>query len=175
MVVNFITIVMLISQSMIIFDFNKTSSISDWKVVNDVVMGGRSSSKFYVNDEGHGVFSGTVSLENNGGFSSVRYRFSEKNIEKFNKVNIRLKGDGKEYQFRIKSNKYNQESYKTVLKTTGDWQTIEVSLSEFQPVFRGRILNIPNFSSNKLEEIGFLVGNKKNENFNLIIDSISLN
>lgn len=159
---------------MLIFDFNKTSVISEWKVVNDVVMGGRSTSKFYLNEDGHGVFSGTISLENNEGFSFLRYRFDKKNIEGFKKVSIRLKGDGKEYQFRVKSSKYNQESYNKVFQTTGKWQTIEISLSELQPIFRGRKLNIPNFSSNKLEEIGFLIGNKKNEKFGLLIDSILL-
>ena len=159
---------------MLIFDFNKTSIISNWRLVNDVVMGGSSTSKFFLNEAGQGVFTGTVSLENNGGFSFLRYRFDEKNIEGFEKISIKLKGDGKEYQFRVKSNKYNQESYKTVLKTTNQWQTIEILLSELQPTFRGQKLNIPNFSSNKLEEIGFLIANKMNEQFRLIIAKITL-
>lgn len=46
---------LVISSSMVIFDFKK-SDISDWKIVNDAVMGGRSSSKFYLNEEGHGYF-----------------------------------------------------------------------------------------------------------------------
>ena len=159
---------------MLIFDFNKKSVISNWRLVNDVVMGGRSTSEFYLNEEGNGVFTGAVSLENNGGFSFLRYRFDKKNIEGFKKVSIRLKGDGKEYQVRVKSNKYNQESYKKVFKTTGEWQTIEISLSELQPTFRGQKLSIPNFFSNELEEIGFLIANKKNESFILILDKISL-
>ncbi|WP_445725674.1 CIA30 family protein [Flavobacterium sp.] len=165
---------MIITNNMLIFDFNKLSNISDWRLVNDVVMGGRSTSEFYLNEEGYGVFAGNVSLENNGGFSFLRYRFDEKNIEGFKKVILRLKGDEKEYQFRAKSNQNSQESYKKTFKTTGEWQTIEISLSELQPIFRGQKLNIPNFSSNKLEEIGFLIGNKKNESFKLIIDTITL-
>jgi NADH dehydrogenase [ubiquinone] 1 alpha subcomplex assembly factor 1 len=164
----------IISNSMLIFDFNKTSVVSDWRLVNDVVMGGRSTSEFYLNEEGHGVFTGAVSLENNGGFSFLRYRFDEKNIQGLKKVVIRLKGDGKAYQFRVKSNKYNQESYIKVFKTSGEWQTIEILLSELEPSFRGRKLDIPNFSSNKLEEIGFLIGNKKNESFKLVMASILL-
>ena len=165
---------MVISNSMQIFVFNKTSVISDWRLVNDVVMGGRSTSEFYLNEEGNGVFTGNVSLENNGGFSFLRYRFDEKNIEGYKKVILRLKGDGKEYQFRVKSNKNSQESYKKTFKTTGEWQTIEILLLELQPVFRGQKLNIPNFSSNKLEEIGFLIGNKKNESFSVILNKITL-
>lgn len=37
-------------------------------------MGGKSSGDFYINESGNGVFEGFVSLANNGGFSSVRYR-----------------------------------------------------------------------------------------------------
>jgi hypothetical protein len=159
---------------MVIFDFNLASDISNWKIVNDVVMGGKSTSNFYLNDKGLGVFSGSVSLENNGGFSSVRYRFNQKNIKGFQKCIIKLKGDGKQYQFRIKSNKYYQESYKTMFKTTGDWQTIEILLSDLIPVFRGQLLNMPNFNSLLLEEVSFLIGNKKQESFELIIDNIIL-
>lgn len=165
---------MVISNSIQIFVFNKTSVIYDWRLVNDVVMGGRSTSEFYLNEEGNGVFTGTISLENNGGFSFLRYRFDEKNIEGYKKVILRLKGDGKEYQFRAKSNKNTQESYKKTFKTTGEWQTIEILLSDLQPFFRGRKLSIPNFSSNKLEEIGFLIGNKKNESFSIILNRITL-
>ena len=42
------------------------------------------------------------------------------------------------------------------------------------PVFRGRGLNQPNFSGKYLQEIGFLIGNKRAEKFNLIIDKIEL-
>ena len=164
----------ILSKSMLIFDFNKTSIISNWRLINDVVMGGGSTSKFYLNNVGQGVFTGTVSLKNNGGFSFLQYRFDEINIKGFKKISIKLKGDGKEYQFRVKSNKYNQESYKTVFKTTKEWQTIEILLSELQPIFRGQKLNIPNFSSDKLEEIGFLIANKINEQFRLIVGEITL-
>ncbi len=60
-------------------------------------MGGQSISKFHINEADQGVFKGTVSLENNGGFSSVRFRFNQKNIEGYKKVKLRLKGDGKRY------------------------------------------------------------------------------
>mgnify|MGYP001794145454 CR=1 FL=1 len=58
-----------------LFDFKKDSSLAGWSIVDDVVMGGRSAGHFKINREGHGEFYGTVSLENNGGFSSVRYAF----------------------------------------------------------------------------------------------------
>ncbi|HCE54224.1 MAG TPA: CIA30 family protein [Lutibacter sp.] len=159
---------------MVIFDFNKESDISDWKVVNDAVMGGRSSSKFYLNEEGNGVFIGKVSLENNGGFSSLRHRFNQKKIAGYRKVSIRLKGDGKRYQFRAKTNKEDQQAYISYFETTGEWQTVEIMLSALEPTFRGRKLNMPNFPAEELEEVGFMIGNKLNENFELVINNIVL-
>ena len=55
-----------------IFDFNKEKNINSWIVVDDVVMGGVSSSRISISKDGNGVFSGHVSLDNNGGFSSIR-------------------------------------------------------------------------------------------------------
>lgn len=169
-----IIVSLLISSNMIIFDFNKESDISNWQIVNDVVMGGQSSSKFYLNDEGNGVFKGNVSLENNGGFSSLRHRFNQKKIAGFEKFTIRLKGDGKRYQFRVKTNKNDQQAYVSYFETTGEWQTVEIKLSVLEPTFRGRKLNMPNFPSLALEEVGFMIGNNVNENFELVIDKIVL-
>ena len=138
-------------------------------------MGGRSKGKLYLNSEGHGVFEGSVSLENNGGFSSVRYRFKSGQLTGYSKAIIQLKGDGKEYQFRVKSNQDDYYSYITYFTTTGDWQTIEIPLFEMYPSFRGRKLDLPNYSGESLGEIAFLIGNKKPEYFKLKIDKIDLN
>jgi NADH dehydrogenase [ubiquinone] 1 alpha subcomplex assembly factor 1 len=161
-------------QSMKIFDFNKTSNIDNWKVIDDVVMGGKSSGTFYLNKEGKGVFKGSVSLENNGGFSSVKYQFKEIKIKQYSKIVLKIKGDGKTYQFRLKSKSSDSHSYITYFKTTAEWETIKLSLTDFYPTFRGRKLDMPNYDHQNLEEISFLIGNKTAENFNLEIDTLTL-
>lgn len=165
---------LILSNSFQIFDFNKTCDISNWKVVNDVVMGGKSNGAFKIDENGYGEFKGDVSLDNNGGFSYLRYRLSQLDVSNFKKVKIRLKGDGKKYQFRVKPSKYMQQSYITHFQTTGEWQTVEIELSNLVPFYRGYKLNLSNYSAEKLEELGFLIGNKKNESFHLILDKIIL-
>ena len=157
-----------------IFNFNKNSNIYSWRVVDDNVMGGKSSSNITLSEDGYGVFSGTVSLENNGGFSSVRHIFNPLEVTNQNKIYLKIKGDGKDYQLRIKDNSKNYYSYIKTFSTSGVWQEIEIPLKEMYPSFRGRKLNSPNFSQNSIEEIVFLIGNKKNETFQLIIDKIEL-
>ena len=51
---------------------------------------------------------------------------------------------------------------------------IEIELKEMYPSFRGRLLDQPNFSFDSFESISFLIGNNKQENFHLLIDSIYL-
>jgi hypothetical protein len=157
-----------------IFDFNTKSDISNWSITDDVVMGGQSSGSFYLDNDGFGVFEGLVSIENNGGFSSVRYGGSKIQLTDQNNLRIHLKGDGKRYQFRIKADTSDYYSFIYTFKTTGAWEIIEIPLKDFYPSFRGQKLNFPNFSSKNIEEIGFLIGNKVNENFKLVIDKIEL-
>ena len=160
--------------NMTLFDFSLNSDLSNWMIVDDVVMGGRSNGQFEINKEGHGVFSGDVSIENNGGFSSVRYYCGSRDVAKYRKAVIRLKGDGKSYQFRTKTDKYDRHSYVYSFKTSGDWEVIEIPFSNMEPKFRGRQLNRSNYPGERLEEVAFLIGNKKNEPFKLEIDSIIL-
>lgn len=159
---------------MTIFDFSSTSDISDWKIVDDVVMGGRSDGHFKINDDGHGDYSGKVSLENNGGFSSLHYEFESIDTKAYSKFILKIKGDGKPYQFRVKDKRSHRYSYIFQFSTSGAWQTIEIPFSEMSAAFRGRSVDIPNFEGAHMEEIAFLIGNKKEETFQLLIDSISL-
>jgi hypothetical protein len=157
-----------------IFDFNKISDMSNWMIVDDGVMGGLSQGSIVLNDEGHAVFSGFVTTDNNGGFSSVRYNFETKNVSEYTHLVIRIKGDGKNYQFRIKQNSYDRASYINTFETQGEWETIKIPLKDFYPSFRGYKLNRPNFDGSSMEEIAILIANKRKENFQLEIDSISL-
>ena len=158
----------------VVFDFNKDSDISDWIIIDDIVMGGKSSGRFSLNDDGFGVFEGTVSLENNGGFSSVHYGFETIELKEKTKAVFKIKGDGKDYQFRLKGNSDDYFSYVTSFSTTGEWEEIEIPLKDMYPSFRGQKLPMSNFSGDQIEEIAFLISNKKAENFKLLIDKIEL-
>lgn len=160
------------SNTVMIFD--SITNNKNWKTVDDVVMGGISSSKFFLNEKGNAVFKGNVSTQNNGGFSSVRNTLSTFNIKKFTCFVIRLKGDGKNYQFRVKSSKYDYHSFKYVFSTNSNWQEIVIPFENLEPSYRGRKLDMPNFSNEFLEEVGFLISNKKEEKFELEINYIKL-
>lgn len=157
-----------------LFDFKKNVNMKNWAVVDDGVMGGRSAGRLAINEAGNAVFSGSVSLENNGGFSSIRYAFEKLNTADFSAFSIRLKGDGKTYQFRVKSRAGDYYAYITTFTTTGEWQTVQIPFNTCRPSFRGMDLDKPVYNGETMEEIGFLAGNKKAETFRLEIDKIEI-
>lgn len=163
-----------INQPQLIFDFHANADISDWRIVDDRVMGGVSQGKFSLSAEGHGEFSGTVKLENNGGFSSVRYIFNRVEVKPTSKIVLTIKGDGKDYQIRIKDKSSTYFAYIKPFSTSGNWQKIDIRLSDMYPSFRGRNLDLPNFHSDSFEEITFLIANKQAESFQLLIDKIEV-
>lgn len=157
-----------------IYSFSSQSTVGDWRIVNDGVMGGISKSSLLLNSSGQGKFAGHVSLANNGGFASVQLnkKIELKAENKF--ILLRLKGDGKRYEFRIKAKTSQNASYVHPFNTTGEWQLIKLPLAEFYPQFFGRILDSPNFNFQTIEQLSFLIANKREEDFELLIDFIGL-
>jgi NADH dehydrogenase [ubiquinone] 1 alpha subcomplex assembly factor 1 len=166
---------MSLNNEIVIFDFNKSVNINKWHQTNDDVMGGVSNSKMLLNENGNGVFTGKVSLENNGGFTMTRLPLDKKITDLHKKVVLYLKGDGKEYQLRIKSISNQIYWYIHPFQTTTKMQQIEIPLNDFYPSYRGKKLKLDNFSSHTIKEIAILIGNKKNETFNLTIEKIAIN
>ena len=96
-------------------------------------------------------------------------------VNKKNKIVLNIKGDGKTYYLRIKSKINDYYSYTIPFTTTSNWQIISLKLADFYPTFRGRKLNMDNFNKTTIEEIGILIGNKKNEEFKIEIKEILIN
>ena len=157
-----------------IFNFTKGINIKNWRTVNDDVMGGISSSSFKLSKAGHGIFQGDVSTENNGGFSSVRYTMNEIAIKESTTIRIKVKGDGKNYQFRLKNKTSDYFSYITTFSTNDEWQVIELKLKDFYASFRGRKLDLANFNKKEIGQVAFLIANGKDEAFKLEIDKIEV-
>ncbi len=157
-----------------LFNFTTKTMANEWQIVNDGVMGGRSSSTLQISDEGHGIFKGHISLANNGGFASVRHNPNFNGVQDYKQVVLKVKGDGKKYQFRLKASTQQRQSYVQEFSTNGEWQEIKLNIADFSPQFRGRKLDMSNFDFDNIAEIAFLIGNKKEQDFKLIIDHISI-
>ncbi|AGC78489.1 complex I intermediate-associated protein 30 (CIA30) [Nonlabens dokdonensis] len=160
--------------NIILFDFNKKSDISSWNIVDDRVMGGISQSHFSLTTSGHGKFYEFVTTESNGGFSSVDYDFDKVKVSPNDKIKIKLKGDGKTYQFRVKAFPNDRHNYIKEFATTGEWQNVEIPLSDMYASWRGNRLNIPNFDKNQITGITLMIANGKKQNFQILLNSIEV-
>ncbi|MGD1900518.1 MAG: CIA30 family protein [Phormidesmis sp.] len=161
--------------SVLIADFETPAEAERWRTVDDNVMGGISQGTFSVTPAGTGVFSGTLSLANNGGFSSVRRAAEGAELEAATAVSIRVKGDGRRYQLRLKMDPSDRApSYRAEFETrAGEWTTVTLQLSDFEPVFRGRVLDdAPAIAPDQIAQIGFLIADKREGEFALEIDWI---
>ncbi len=79
-----------------LFDFTGADAAKEWQNVNDGVMGGVSEGKFKITDKKTLEFFGTLSLESNGGFASVRTKAKKLGFEKGDTVVAKVRGDGRE-------------------------------------------------------------------------------
>ena len=88
-----------------LFDFTGADAAKEWQNINDGVMGGVSEGKFKITDKKTLEFYGTLSLENNGGFASVRSKAKKLGLEKGDILVAKVRGDGREYSMNLYVNK----------------------------------------------------------------------
>jgi NADH dehydrogenase [ubiquinone] 1 alpha subcomplex assembly factor 1 len=158
------------AETRVLADFSLAGGAAGWSVEDDGVMGGRSQGSFVVNEEGHGVFSGEVSLENNGGFSSVQYYFDPIDVSAFSAVFLKIKGDGKRYRFLVETEQNAWHYYEAEFDTSGDWETVEIPFSAFVPVRRGDRLDLPAFPGRTLAQIRLMIANGAAESFQIKVE-----
>jgi hypothetical protein len=159
-----------------IADFADTSEAGRWAAVNDNVMGGISNGTMSLTEDNCLVFSGSLSLENNGGFASIRRQRTDFDIESYKGIRIRVKGDGRVYQFRVRLDKnFDGIAYKQEFQTTSDtWVEIDLPFAEFLPTYRGRIIrDAKPLVAEEIRQIGFLIADKIEGTFSLIVDNIA--
>ena len=108
-----------------------------WVIVNDGVMGGRSTSSAEASGDGL-RFRGHLSLENNGGFASTRRTVDTVSPDTV-AVRMEVRGDGRRYQLRLRQDqRFDGIAWRSDFVTSEDWTEIELPVSGFEPVFRGR-------------------------------------
>lgn len=125
-----------------VFSFDDASEASRWQTVLDGVMGGRSTGKIAAKD-GVVVFEGATSLENNGGFSSMRARTPAGLFEGADAIRLIVKGDGRDYKLGV-STGGNQRAggYWQTFPTTKDtWTEVIMPIADLDRQFMGQRLN----------------------------------
>ena len=158
-------------------DFRNKESASGWNVVIDGVMGGRSVGKLRTADQGAITFFGRLSLENNGGFTSIRSGQIDIEMQSEDGFRVRLKGDGRTYIFNLYPKTQRMAfSYCASLPTVaGEWTEVVVSLKDFTPTSFGRqVKNKGPLSPDQISRLGFMLSDKQPGAFELEIDWVKI-
>ena len=152
------------AKSVTLFEFSGAADEPGWTAVNDGVMGGVSRGGAKLAD-GSLHFRGVLSLENNGGFSSIRSGGPTRDLSAANVIVLRVRGDGRTYRLQLATNaqfRSSRISYQAEFPTQRDvWTEARVPLAALVPMFRGQTLSGPPLDRARVEEIGLSLADGK--------------
>ena len=161
----------------VLIDFRSPDEAERWEIVNDAVMGGISQSTLIITPDQPAIFEGNVSLENYGGFSSMRTYPRDYQLESYDGLIIRIKGDGKRYRLRLRTDdQFDGIAYQAIFLTKPEeWATVQLPFSDFIPVYRGRVVSdAPRLNPAHIKRLGFMIEDKQAGHFRLVIDWVKV-
>ncbi len=164
----------LLAEEKTVASFEKEECVKAWTSVNDGVMGGVSKGGFTRSDQGTLIFRGELSLENNGGFASIRMKEAELDLSGSKTLVVKAKGDGRTYWIDLRAkDQMAASSYRGYLPTTaGEWKELRVPLSDFKLQAFGRELPLKPLDASSIASVGFTLADKKAGAFELEIASV---
>lgn len=172
----FISILCAHSIQPLIFDFGVNNDSKNWVVVNDDVMGGLSTSQVVVDSIGY-IFSGDVSLDNNGGFASLRSPRDNYNLEIYTVMKIRYKSTDRDFAIVLeRHNQYYMPYHKQICESNKDgWVTSEFLLSEFKEYRLGEETGnvMESKSLQDIRRFGIVINDKAAGPFRVEVDYIA--
>ncbi len=145
-----------------LFDFSRPEDAALFESINDGVMGGVSSSRLVYKD-GFIHFQGTLSLEQGGGFASVRTKIKEVDLSAFEGLALRFRGDGKVYQLRLQTDAADV-FYAAEFEALPEWQTFHMPFHTFLPVYRGQpVHDAPDLNLARIASFGLMISGAQAE------------
>ncbi len=156
----------------LLFDFQPGRPA--WSSVDDDVMGGVSSSGGRITEDGTLLFSGTMSLENNGGFASLRSPWNPIDLSGKDGLLIRVLGDGQLYRLRVRSSDtVRSVAYNSFFETVeGEWITVYLPFETMVPTLRGFRVPAGELNPASVTGLGFMLSDKQPGEFALEVDWI---
>ncbi len=161
--------------TLLLFEFSDAAIVRDWVPIDDRVMGGVSRSRLRHDPAGHAVFEGTVSLERNGGFASVRTQATDLGVKGASAYVLKVNSDGKRYKFNLRmEDSFDGVTYQAAFVTpAGAWTTLHLPLLQFAATFRGRAVpDAPSLDPARVRQAGFLIADRQMGNFSLKVQAI---
>lgn len=158
-----------------LIDFRLPGKTSTWRVVDDRLMGGVSRSRLDETAEEVASFRGQLSLEQGGGFASVRCDFPPRDLSRERGLSLRVRGDGRTYKLRLRDHVPVggadwQARFETV---SGVWITVHLPFDTFAPTSRGKAVpDAEPLDLGSVTTIGLLVSEQQAGCFELELEWI---
>jgi hypothetical protein len=168
----FLASLLVLTPTNMVIDFKQESK--DWYALNDGVMGGLSQGAIQYKDDKL-LFEGNVSLENNGGFASVRNSWGSYDLSSYNEVTIRYRNKGQSFAMTMENlRQWYRPNFKITLPSSEKWTKKTFKISEFRAHQVGRPLDyyLDKELASTVKRLGFITNDKKASNFSLEIDYI---
>lgn len=154
--------------------FETDEALKSWTSVNDGVMGGVSKGGFKRSEQGTLLFAGDLSLENNGGFASIRMKPGALGLSGMSALVVKARGDGRTYWVELRvTDQMSASSYRAYLPTTaGEWKEAQIPFADFKLQTFGRELPLKAINPAAVSSVGFTLADKKPGPFALEIGAI---
>lgn len=161
----------------VLLDFDRDADVALWTPVNDGVMGGVSRSSLAQAEPGIARFSGVVSLENFGGFASIRTPPREWDTAGATAFVLRVRGDGHTYKFTVRSDdRFDGIQYQSKFTPqAGEWSEVRLPIESFAPTFRGRrIPFVAKLDPGRVRTLGLMISDRQAGPFELQLDWLAV-
>lgn len=155
--------------------FDTPASTQLWQAINDGVMGGVSVSRLRFDSAGYAVFEGEVSLENKGGFASVRASGLGLGGADTVAYGLMVYGDGRTYKLNLRTDAgLDGVTYQAAFTPApGRWTHTLLPLAAFEPRFRGRLVpDAPALRPEAVKQVGLLISDQQAGAFRLMVKTI---
>jgi hypothetical protein len=160
----------------LLFDFSSPAAVAEWHAIDDRVMGGVSVSRLRHHPAGHAVFEGTVSLERNGGFASVRSAPASRGEPGAETCWVEARASGKRFKLNLLADDgFDSINYQASFAPSASWQTLRIPLHTFRATFRGQqVPGAPALNPARIRQVGLLIAERQAGPFALDVRRIGL-
>lgn len=157
-----------------VFDFSSREQADAWRPIHDGIMGGVSRGRSRATDDSV-LFTGDISLDNNGGFASFRVSQRLPDLSEYDGIRLRVKGDGQVYRIGLRLDpEWDRMSWRAPFETIdGEWQTIDLAFEDFFPSWRGRLVaSESRLDTSEIYQFGLMIADKQAGPFRIELSSV---
>lgn len=157
------------ADSLPIFDFATPSAVQAWRSIDDRIMGGCSLSRPEFVAGGGLLFRGVVSLDNGGGFASIRSPESSYRLDACEGLLLQARGDGRHYRLGLRTDRFfDGVSYQAGFAASDEWEEIYLPFIDFTATHHGRQLTVAApLDPAAIQSFGLFIGERQRGPFHL--------